>query len=380
MRPARQRRTMLGWVRALLGLYPPVAAETLLLANAPGATLLTRAQDPNLRYPVASLAAGFSNPPTRRTTDPNREDNYNRQATVNLQQQLGASTAVTIGYVGNWSRNNERTRPLNLIDPATSQRPSPQFSQILFAESSGRTNYHGLQTSIDRRFSRGLSFNANYTWSHMMDDIVPPQDPFASWDLEWAHGDREVPHNLSVNALYELPFGAGKRWGNSGGGLTHVLGGWQVNGVVLAHSGRPYTVTLGAVTRSRTGWTTNQRPNVVSGVDHSGAVNGPTGWLNPTAFSDPVTGTFGNLGRKSERAPHFVQVDGSLFKNVQLVGSQRLQLRVEIYNVINRLQLPAAPNANVLAPGTFGQFFNTFGRTEGFGTSRQIQFAVRYLF
>ena len=128
--------------------YRPVSAEILLTANAPGATLLTRTQDPNLQYPVASLAAGASNPPTRRATDPNRQDNYNRQATVNLQQQLGASTAVTIGYVGNWSRNNERTRPLNLIDPATNQRPNPQFSQILFAESSGSTNYNALQTSI----------------------------------------------------------------------------------------------------------------------------------------------------------------------------------------------------------------------------------------
>jgi hypothetical protein len=70
----------------------------------------------------------------------------------------------------------------------------------------------------------------------------------------------------------------------------------------------------------------------------------------------------------------------SLFKNVLLADNQKVQLRVEIYNVIDRLQLPPAPNANVLAPATFGRFFNTFGRTEGFGTSRQIQFAVRYLF
>jgi outer membrane receptor protein involved in Fe transport len=362
------------------GLYPPVSAETLLIANAPGATLLTRTQDPTLHYPVASLAAGVSNPPTRRATDPNREDSYSRQMTVNLQQQLGASTAVTIGYVGNWSRHNERTRPLNLIDPATGQRPNPQFSQILLAESSGRATYNALQFSITRRFSNGLSLNANYAYSRLMDDIVSPQNPFASWDLEWAHGNREVPHNLSVNALYELPFGAGKRWGNSAGGVNNVLGGWQVNGVVLAHSGLPYTVTLGAVTRSGTGWTTNQRPNVVSGVDHVGVINGPTGWLNPAAFSNPATGTFGNLGRNTERGPHFLQVDVSLFKNVQLVDKQRVQLRVEIYNVLNRLQLPSAPNANFLAPGSFGRFFNTFGRTEGFGTSRQIQFAVRYLF
>src|SRR5262249_27681417 len=115
-------------------------------------------------------------------------------------------------------------------------------------------------------------------------------------------------------------------------------------------------------------------------VDHVGAIDGPTGWLNPSAFSNPAAGTFGNLGRNTERGPYFLQVDGSLFKDVQLTDGQKLQLRVEIYNILNRLQLPAAPNANFLAPTSFGQFFNTFGRTEGFGTSRQIQFAVRYLF
>jgi Carboxypeptidase regulatory-like domain/TonB dependent receptor len=362
------------------GLYPPVSAETLLIANAPGNTLLTRTEDPTLQYPLAPLAAGVSNPPTRRATDPNREDSYSRHMTVNLQQQLGASTAVTIGFVGNRSRQNERTRPLNLIDPATGRRPNPQFSQILFAENSGSANYNALQTSITQRFSNGLSFNANYAFSKLMDDIVSPQNPFVSWDVEWARGNREIPHNLSVNALYELPFGAGKRWGNSGGGLSHVLGGWQVNGVVLARSGQVYTVTLGAVTRSGTGWTTNQRPDVVSDLDHAGVINGPTGWLNPAAFSDPTAGTFGNLGRNTERGPYFLQVDVSLFKNLQLGSNRKVQVRVEIYNVINRLQLPSAPNANFLAPGTFGRFFNTFGRTEGFGTSRQVQFAVRYLF
>ena len=109
-------------------------------------------------------------------------------------------------------------------------------------------------------------------------------------------------------------------------------------------------------------------------------IDGPTGWLNPAAFSDPAAGTFGNLERNSERGPYFLQVDLSLVKNIQLTDHRRMQLRVEVYNVINRVQFPAAPNANFLAPGTLGQFFNTFGRTEGFGTSRQVQFAVRYLF
>src|SRR5262249_35411082 len=88
-------------------LYPPVSAELLLVANAPGATLLTRTQDPTLQYPLSSLA-GLSNPPTRRAIDQSRQDNFNRQMTLNLQRQLRASTALTIGYVGNWSRHNER--------------------------------------------------------------------------------------------------------------------------------------------------------------------------------------------------------------------------------------------------------------------------------
>ena len=151
--------------------------------------------------------------------------------------------------------------------------------------------------------------------------------------------------------------------------------------MVLARSGLPYTVTLGAVTQSGTGWTTNQRPNVVSGVDHVGVINGPTRLAQPGRVLDATRlersarwGATRSADRVSFRWTR------SLFKNVQLAGNQKVQLRVEVFNLINRLQLPSAPNANFLAPATFGQFFNTFGRTEGFGTSRQIQFAARYTF
>ncbi len=360
--------------------YAPANVQNLLTGNAPGATLLTRTQIPTLSYPVASFASGFSNAPTRRATDPNRKDVYNEQVTVNVQQQLGPNTVATLGYVGNWSRNNERTRPLNLIDPTTKLRPNTALSQVLFAESSGSADYNALQTSITRRMSHGLAFNANYTYSKLMDDIVSPQNPFAPWSLEWTHGTREVPHNFSFNAAYDLPFGKGKPWMDRGGLANGFLGGWQLNGIVLARSGLPYTVTLGSVTESGTGWTTNQRPNVVPGVDHVGTIIGATGWLNPAAFSTPALGTFGNLGRNTQRGPKFVQVDTSLFKNLHITERQNLQLRVEAFNILNRAQFPSAPTANFLAPSTFGQFFSTFGRTEGFGTSRQIQFAVRYSF
>ena len=83
--------------------------------------------------------------------------------------------------------------------------------------------------------------------------------------------------------------------------------------MLLARSGLPYTVQLGT-TRSGTGWTTNQRPNAVPGVDGTGNPDGPNGWLNIAGFSDPAAGTFGNLGRNTERGPKFVQLDMSLLK------------------------------------------------------------------
>ena len=361
-------------------MYAAGSAGFLVIANAPGATLLTRTQTPNLAYPVTSFSGGYSNPPTKRALDPDRRDNYAHQMTVNLQQQIGTDMALTVAYVANWNRNNSRTRPLNLIDPATAKRPDTRYSQILWEESSGQSDFKSFQAALNRRLSRGLAFNVSYTYSTLWDDIVSPQNPFASWDLEWARSSSNVPHSLAASFQYELPFGPGKPWANGGGVATTLLGGWQLNSVLLTRSGTPYTVTLGSVTRSGTGWTTNQRPNEVAGVSHEGTIDQATGWLNLAAFRDPATGTFGTLGRNTERGPMFLQLDTSLIKNTSLGGSRNLQFRLEVFNVLNRLQLPAAPNANFLAPTSFGNFYNTFGRTEGFGTARQLQFALRFSF
>ena len=372
-----------GW-GIFYGYYGAGGMTNLLTANAPLASAITRQQTPSLAYPVTAITGGTSAAPTRRAVDPDRKDTYAHQWNVNVQQQIGSNTALTLGYVGNLSKNyvggvNERVRPLNLINPATGQRPNPAYSQVLFEESSGTSKYHGLQVSLARRLTGGFAYNLSYAYSSMWDDLAAPQNPFADWDLEWAHSGRETPHNFSLNGIWELPFGPGKKWVNGDGAAGKILGGWQLNNIFIARSGLPYTVALGA-TRSGTGWVTNQRPNEVSGVDHAGTVSGSTGYLNRAAFADVATGQFGNLPRNSERGVKFVQWDLSLLKNTSLGGKHHLQLRVEVFNVLNRVQFPNAPTATWLAPATFGSYFNTFGRTEGFGTSRQIQFGARYSF
>jgi hypothetical protein len=352
-----------------------------IFSNIVPSTTLTQSTNPGLSYPLPSLTGGTAPPGNRTAINPDPKSNFNHQFTANVQQQLGANMSLRVAYVGNRTRNDPRSRPGNLINPATNTRPDPRYAQFTIRTDNGHGAYDGLQMQFNRRMSRGLAVNAAYTFSRFYDDITSPQTPCPgldfdscpAWDLEWARADLDVPHNLSMNAIWELPFG------DHAGAIGGLLRGWQLAGVVLARSGLPYSVLLGT-TRSGTGWTTNQRPNLVSGVPTVGTINGPDGWLNLAAFSDPAAGTFGNLGRNTERGPKFVQVDASILKNTTIHGSHSLQFRVEVFNVLNTAIWATAPSRTFLSPASFGRIANTFGRTESFGTARQVQLAVRYTF
>ena len=353
------------------------SAYQLLFGNILGSMNLNRTTNPDLKYPLPAIQGGIVSPPAHQAIPMNRQDNYNHQWNVNLQQQLGSSMAVQIGYVGNRSLNNDRTFPLNLIDPATGRRPDARYSQIMLRTNTGTANYHSLQIQLNRRLSKGFAFNLNYAYSHLRDNIASPQDP-SNWDAEWATGGNEVPHNFSANAIWELPFGPGRRFLKGGGVAGAILGGWQLNLMTFARSGLPINVQLGTSMAGQ-GWFTNQRPDIVAGQDIQGEPNGPLNWLNPDAFARPAAGKYGNLERNAARGPKFVQVDMSLFKNVQLPAGHGIQLRVEVFNLLNE-PIWSQPSATWLSTASFGRVFNTFGRTEGFGTSRQIQFGARYTF
>jgi hypothetical protein len=137
------------------------------------------------------------------------------------------------------------------------------------------------------------------------------------------------------------------------------------------------TVYLGMNT-SGNGSLTNQRPNAVQGVNPYAAVQTINQRLNPEAFSLPAAGTFGNLGRNTIFGPSFAQVDFAVLKDTRLRDSSVLQFRVEILNVANHPNF-AQPNTTFGSPD-FGRIFNTFGRTLGLGTSRQIQLGLRLSF
>ncbi len=371
-------RTILGGGYGIY--YNPYALQSFfgdtLFSNVQASVTLNQTTTPGLSFPLPSLTGGISPAPNETAINPHRRDNYNHQFNVNIQQQFGSAMSGQISYVGNRTRNNPRSKPGNLIDPALGRRPYPQFSEFTIRTETGTGQYDALQLQVNRRLVRGVAFNLAYTWSKFMNDITSPQTPcpnfldFKScpaWDLEWAPASEDTPHNLSLNSIWELPLGKG--W---------LRSGWQLNTVFLARSGLPYTVNLGT-SRAGQGWFTNQRPDRVAGVS-TGHPQGPIGWLNRDAFADVPSGLYGNLGRNTEYGPRFVQLDASLLRNIRIGDLGRVQFRAEVFNVPNKPIWATAPQRTYLTPASFGRVLNTFGRTESLGTSRQIQLALRFDF
>jgi hypothetical protein len=250
-----------------------------------------------------------------------------------------------------------------------------------------QSNYNALQASFKRRLTKGLAFNANYTWAHQIDDAVgflkdyqDPNNPKA----ERASGDTDIRHNFTFDATYDVP--SLKRV--ISGLPTAIADGWQLNTITQLRTGFPVNVT---VTGGLFGGAL--RPNLIQGVPTRPAdYRLPDHQFNPDAFAIPPAGTYGNLGRNALRGPGFAQVDFSVFKNTRLTENTTLQLRAEIFNIFNHPNfsdpfggLNRDPISNSLQPSPlFGQSVKTvgdeLGGQLGAGGPRQVQLAVRLIF
>jgi len=226
-----------------------------------------------------------------------------------------------------------------------------------------------------------LGFQANYTFGHAIDD-VEDQGLFASdpqnlnnIKAEKGNSSGDVRQNFTFNLLYDVPLGEGHRFLSSGFG-SKLFSGWRVSTLGIVRTGVADTVYIGTNTFGN-GDFINQRPDCVAGVDPYAHPQTITDWLNPAAFSMPPAGTFGNCGRNTIYGPNFRNVDFSVLKETKL-GDTRLEFRAEFFNIFNHPAF-AQPDTTYGTPG-FGEIFNTLGSTLGAGTSRQIQFALKFGF
>jgi hypothetical protein len=240
------------------------------------------------------------------------------------------------------------------------------------AENSGRSIYHGLQIELDRRFASGLQFGTAYTLSRTSDNSSDLTDtlPNAYDDRAyWGVSDLDRTHVLILNYIYELPFLKG-----SSGLLRRIAGNWEISGVNQFQSGGPFSVRTGDDFAGVGPGSGNQFWNQVASTDVTRTpFTDSATWFSRDAFAEPARGTYGAQTRNALRNPGFWSWDVGIRKNIPIKGEfQRLQFRVEIFNVLNHPNWGAA-NANPRS-GSFGQV------TRKSDQARQLQLALKYIF
>ena len=359
------------------------AANLLTWANAiPGGGSLTQ-----VNPPFTSWAAAYSHE-TPRTW----------QYLVNVERQVAANWSVELGYLGSQSRhlygfqtlNQAAPGPLNSIQ---SRVPYPTFGVISYVSDQLKGHYNAFSVKATRRYGDGLSLNTSYTLAKSIDnssgtrvqgyDTLFPQDS-RCMECETGPSSFDVRHRWVMGAVYELPFGKGKRVNINNAVADAVLGGWQLSTNTTFQSGVPQTLSAGKV-QSGTNNLVNDRPSY-AGVGNGYAADPSTSrWYDPASFVLAPEGQFGTVGRNSMTTPHLQQIDAALAKNFRLPNGHRIQARFEAFNVFNH-PVWGAPNGNILAGPAFpGAADNAAHQGFGVITStalpmRQLQLGLKYSF
>ncbi len=303
------------------------------------------------------------------------------------ERTLPGEIIASIGYVGSAS-----VRGFAFLDINASQIPgSGDEGRPLFAEFGrttttrewdGRTHsiYHSLQTTLNRRFKDGLLLKGAYTWSKAIDEATYDDWTAFLWNAPSVYGrnralaSHDIPHNFQLGALYELPFGRQKKWATSGLSST-IFGGWQLNGVFAAYSGRPFTLTASGSSLNMPG--NQQTPDQIKeNVEILGNVGSDGTYFDTTAFARVTAVRFGNVGRNTMRGPGVANLDLGLFRSFKVRESD-LQFRLEAFNATNTPHF-SNPNGNVNS-ANFGRVLST-QTADAMGRSRQFRVGVRMTF
>jgi len=317
--------------------------------------------------------------------DPYARNPYSMQWNFGVQHQFNEATVVTANYVGSGSRRLNVGGYYNVaLTPGPGDPQSralfPYIHPTFFDRSIGKGSYEALQFHFERRYSKGLAYQVAYTYSKSIDIGssgwygVEGQSVTDPYHIERDRGVSgfDLTHVLSINTVYDLPVGKGKRFSTNNGVLDYILGNWQFNNVFLARSGAPYNVIVSGdvANTGNVGWANYERANLV-GDPH---LDKPT-WneaINKAAFQIPVQYTFGDLGRNRLRTPGFWNLDTSLFRTFPIREGLRLEFRAEAFNIFNTV-IYGFPNADMADTANFGKVLSTAN------SPRQLQLGAKII-
>ncbi len=337
------------------------------------------------------------------------------QWNVDLQFQATSTLLLEASYSGALGRdlatlflNENQLTFAQALAGQTSQanRPFPNINgTVLTIFSTAKSNYNALNLKVEKQYSHGLTFLANYSWQKNLETGGSGPDAFTqaggtsiALDTYNLAGERtvapiNVPMVLTASAAWELPFGPGKPLLNQGGVVGKVVGDWSVNGIVTFRDGFPSDIRTNVLPPV---FNTFNVADCVSGVSQLVSNPGPNGYFNPAAFAVPgtvlsqtgaVVQKFGNCARLVAYGPGSKNADVSLFKNIRFSEQRYVQFRAEFFNLTNTptFFLPSAASPSLTCQGPPGGACNAknpiFGAlTNGTATGRQIQFGLKFYF
>jgi hypothetical protein len=413
-----------------LNANPPFSGR--LTFNTPGQHLLSIIPvSAESAPPPACKFVGQTNPPCSVYApggiDPALHTPTLQQWSLTVQHQLAQDLVAEVEYVGSQSYHVSTTMDVNTIQPlkcdnpagclaggvlAANQRnivpqgtlyvpvgsrPNPLLGNSQGWYYVGTSSYHAMNLSLLKRASRGLTFKTTYTWGKVLDinsaNLVNGADnenPTSlnrfNRNLDKGPASFSLLHQFSTNFSYQLPFGNGKAFGSGATGLVEkLIGGWQWNSIFTVNSGFPITPQVGSNrsgsgdtgrTPDRPNWNPDFKGNAILGVD---GFKKTGRYFDPDAFSVPLAGTFGNVGRDQLRGPGMFNVDTSFFKRIPLKERLNLQFRTEIFNVLNHPNF-GHPNLIVFSGTDISPTAGVLTGTATSGNGRQIQLALRLEF
>jgi hypothetical protein len=346
---------------------------------------------------------------------------YLEQFSLQLEKEI-AGNVLSVGWIMDLGRHQQVVNNSNKQPNSSAPFPYPSLPRVTINEvkGAGTSNYSAMQLSFLRRYSKGLTVNANYMWSHLIDNkmrqfnasicVMPgclvdnvnnPDQPIVvnGWQqYDRGNGDLDVRHKISGMVNYQLPFG--KSMQNVAGA---IIKDWALNGAVMYQSGMPFTVMQSLVPPQSGlpgggGPGGGERPNMIGPWKPEKQTIEQ--WFNPKAFKLNTFGTFGNEMRNQLTGPMQVRLDLSLSREFMLHEQLRLQFRAECFNVTNT-PLFGMPSSNIGSydeegypsgaasggppgvPGGMGGAGNlgaiTSTSNQGY-TPREFQFALKLLF
>jgi hypothetical protein len=300
-----------------------------------------------------------------------------------LDRELPLAMRGAVSYVGRSASHLERARNINQLQPGTVQanrnvnpnalRPYLGFGTITRYETTGRSRYDSLQTQVERRGTRGVGFSVAYTFSRTRDDGSSRNDILPNaYDETGYYGisDLDRPHVFVSQFRYRFP-----TLESSAAPLRWALGNWDVSGIFQAQSGAPFdvrTATDIAGVGPGSGQFYEQSGDPLANRTPWDPTLSRARWIDPAAFRPAAAGTFATTQKRNGlRQPGFWDINLSFRKGVNVVGTQRVDFRLEAFNVLNRTRLGnAVTNPNL---PDFGFITSRVG-------SRTVQIGMQYVF